>query len=139
MPCAAKGLLSKKYRLSPAPHRATSPAVAALMTVFLLSLGGMPPTAGFVAKWYVFSAAVSAGHYWLAIIGVLTSVVAIFFYLRIVVAMYMAEPAADRPALPALTRIGVAALGAAMIAVFYLGILPTRILTLAAGSVTSLF
>jgi len=117
----------------------TQPAVAALMTVFLLSLGGMPPTAGFVAKWYVFSAAVNAGYTWLAIIGVLSSVVAVFFYLRIVVMMYMAEPAVDRPALPALSRLGLAALGASMIAVFYLGILPTRVLTLAAGAVATIF
>src|SRR5207245_1022224 len=65
------------------------PALAALMTVFLLSLGGFPPMAGFIAKWYVFSAAVKAGYSGLAIIGVLTSVVSVFFYLRIVVMMYM--------------------------------------------------
>src|SRR5437867_3325186 len=63
------------------------PVLAALMTVFLLSLGGFPPMAGFIAKWYVFSAAVKAGANGLAIIGVLTSVVAVFFYLRIVVLM----------------------------------------------------
>src|ERR1051325_1269600 len=68
------------------------PALAALMTVCLLSLGGLPPTAGFIGKWYIFSAAVSAGYYWLAIIGVLTSVVSVFFYLRVVVMMYMADP-----------------------------------------------
>ena len=51
------------------------PALAALMTIFLLSLGGFPPMAGFIAKWYVFSAAIKAGYVWLAIIGVLTSVV----------------------------------------------------------------
>ena len=51
------------------------------MTVFLLSLGGFPPLAGFIGKWYIFSAAVQEGHYWLAIIGVLTSVVSVFFYL----------------------------------------------------------
>ena len=65
------------------------PVLAALMTIFLLSLGGFPPLAGFIAKWYVFSAAVKAGYTWLAIIGVLTSVVSVFFYLRIVVMMYM--------------------------------------------------
>ena len=69
------------------------PALAGLMTVFLLSLGGIPPTAGFIGKWYIFSAAVQEGHYWLAIIGVLTSVVSVFFYLRIVVMMYMTEGA----------------------------------------------
>ena len=116
----------------------THPAVAALMTVFLLSLGGMPPTAGFVAKWYIFSAAVSGGYYWLAIIGVLTSVVAIFFYLRIVVMMYMAEPTGEA-AVPRFSRFGIATLGVAMIAVFYLGILPTRVLNLAAASVGTIF
>src|SRR5205814_8821253 len=65
------------------------PALAALMTVFLLSLGGFPPMAGFIAKWYVFSAAVKAGYTWLAIIGVVTSVVSVFFYLCIVVMQYM--------------------------------------------------
>ena len=67
------------------------PGLAALMTVFLLSLGGFPPTAGFIAKWYIFAAAVQEGHFWLAIIGVLSSVVSVFFYLRIVVMMYMTE------------------------------------------------
>src|SRR3954468_4438581 len=67
------------------------PALAGLMTVFLLSLGGFPPMAGFIAKWYIFAAAVQEGHYLLAIIGVLTSVISVFFYLRIVVMMYMTE------------------------------------------------
>ena len=70
------------------------------MTIFLLSLGGFPPMAGFIAKWYVFSAAVKAGYTWLAIIGVLTSVVSVFFYLRIVVMMYM-TPTDDAGAVPA--------------------------------------
>jgi NADH-quinone oxidoreductase subunit N len=69
----------------------TRPGLAALLTIFLLSLGGFPPTAGFIGKWYVFSAAVQEGYYGLAIIGVLTSVVSVFFYLRIVVMMYMTE------------------------------------------------
>ncbi|MBA3296835.1 MAG: NADH-quinone oxidoreductase subunit N, partial [Acidobacteria bacterium] len=67
------------------------PGLAGLMTVFLLSLGGFPPMAGFIGKWYIFSAAVQEGYYWLAIIGVLSSVVSVFFYLRIVVMMYMTE------------------------------------------------
>jgi NADH-quinone oxidoreductase subunit N len=113
--------------------------VAALMTVFLLSLGGMPPTAGFVAKWYIFSAAVAAGQYPLAIIGVLTSVVSIFFYLRIVVMMYMVEPADLTIRPPALSRFGIATLAVAMLAVFYLGLLPTRVLDLAAASAATIF
>jgi NADH-quinone oxidoreductase subunit N len=115
------------------------PTSAALMTVFLLSLGGMPPTAGFVAKWYVFSAAVSAGYYWLAIVGMLTSVIAIFFYLRIVVMMYMAEPSAEAAPLPAPTRFGTLVLGVSMLGVFYLGILPAQVLSLASSAISTIF
>jgi NADH-quinone oxidoreductase subunit N len=115
------------------------PTLAALMTVFLLSLGGFPPLAGFVAKWYVFSAAVRAGYYWLAIIGVLTSVVSVFFYLRIVVMMYM-TPAAEPPTcFPAVPRIAAVALAVSAILVFYLGILPTRALDWAAASILGVF
>jgi NADH-quinone oxidoreductase subunit N len=114
------------------------PALALLMTIFLLSLGGFPPLGGFIAKWYVFSAAVASGNIWLAIIGVLTSVISVFFYLRVVVMMYMtpADRTADRPAIP---RIAGAALVASAIIVFYLGILPTRVLDLAAASISTIF
>jgi NADH-quinone oxidoreductase subunit N len=114
------------------------PGLAALMTVFLLSLGGVPPTAGFIAKWYIFNAAVQEGYYWLAIVGVLTSVVSVFFYLRIVVMMYMTEGPAAAPTAP-LSRLGVAALGAATLAVFYLGVLPARVLDIALDSVRTIF
>jgi NADH-quinone oxidoreductase subunit N len=113
------------------------PALAGLMTVFLLSLGGLPPTAGFIGKWYIFTAAVQEGHYWLAIIGVLTSVVSVFFYLRIVVMMYMTEgPDAIRPRVPIAAMAGLAL---ATIAVFYLGVLPTRVLDLALDSISTIF
>jgi NADH-quinone oxidoreductase subunit N len=115
-----------------------SPSVAALMTVALLSLGGLPPTAGFFAKYYIFIAAVSAGYYGLAIIGVLTSVVSVFFYLRVVVSMYMAEPAADTGALR-VGRMASAALALAIFALFYLGILPTRVINLASESIATIF
>jgi NADH-quinone oxidoreductase subunit N len=114
------------------------PATAALMTVFLLSLGGFPPTGGFVGKWYMFSAAVQEGYYGLAIIGVLTSVVSVFFYLRVVVVMFMTD-GADTPPAPALSRIAVAGLALTVAAVFYLGILPAPVLTLAANSVSTIF
>jgi NADH-quinone oxidoreductase subunit N len=65
------------------------------MTLFLLSLAGIPPTVGFVAKVGVFSAAIRAGHTSLALIGVVASVVAAFFYLRVVVLMFMREPEGD--------------------------------------------
>ena len=117
----------------------TRPALAALMTVCLLSLGGLPPTAGFIGKWYIFSAAVSAGYYWLAIIGVLTSVVSVFFYLRVVVMMYMADREAGLPAPAAIPGVGMAALMVAIIAIVYLGVLPTRVLDFAAESIATIF
>jgi len=116
----------------------TRPGLAALMTVFLLSLGGFPPTAGFIAKWYIFAAAVQEGHFWLAIIGVLSSVVSVFFYLRIVVMMYMTEEAAA-PARPRISMPAMAALGFAMLATFYLGVLPTRVIDFALQSIQTIF
>ena len=115
------------------------PALAALMTVCLLSLGGLPPTAGFIGKWYIFSAAVSAGYYWLAIVGVLTSVVSVFFYLRVVVMMYMADREGALPLPAAVTGAGMAALAISIAAIFYLGILPTAVLNLAAQSIATIF
>jgi NADH-quinone oxidoreductase subunit N len=114
------------------------PWLATSMTIFLLSLGGFPPLAGFIAKWYVFSAAIKAGYDGLAIIGVLTSVVSVFFYLRIVVMMYMTprEPPGDVPPTP---KLAGAALAVSAILVFYLGILPTRVLDWAAASIGTLF
>ena len=69
-----------------------SPWLAALMMIFLLSMAGIPPTAGFIAKVGVFSAAIRAGNWPLAVVGVLASVVAAFFYLRVIVSMYMRQP-----------------------------------------------
>ena len=115
----------------------THGGLAALMTVFLLSLGGFPPTAGFIGKWYIFSAAVEQGQYLLAIIGVLTSVVSVFFYLRIVVMMYMTEGTdLPRPRVPAAAMAGLAL---ATAAVFYLGVLPARVIDLALDSIQAIF
>jgi NADH-quinone oxidoreductase subunit N len=70
----------------------TNPALAALLALFLLSLAGLPPTAGFIAKVLVFQAAVDAGLEGLVIVAVLASVVAAFFYIRVIVLSYMEEP-----------------------------------------------
>jgi NADH-quinone oxidoreductase subunit N len=114
------------------------PVLAGLMTVFLLSLGGFPPMAGFIAKWYVFSAAMKSGNSGLAIIGVLTSVVSVFFYLRIVVMMYMTE--GERPAVfPPVPKVAGLALVVSAIIIFYLGILPARVLDWAAQSIGTIF
>ena len=114
------------------------PALAALMTFFLLSLGGFPPTAGFIAKWYVFSAAVGSGYYGLAIIGVLSSVVSVFFYLRIVVMMYMTERDA-RPVPAAVPALAMAGLIISLVGVLYLGVLPTRVIDFAQASISTIF
>jgi NADH-quinone oxidoreductase subunit N len=116
----------------------TRPVLTVLMTIFLLSLGGFPPTAGFIGKWYIFSAAVQEGYYGLAIIGVLTSVVAVSFYLKIIVNMYMSEARAEfvtaRP--PA---VGLVGLALAALAVIYLGVLPSAVIELATRSIETIF
>jgi len=114
------------------------PSLAALMTVCLLSLGGLPPTVGFIGKWYIFSAAVGAGYYWLAIIGVLTSVVSVFFYLRVVVMMYMADRVGG-PVPARVTMVGMAALTLSIAAIFYLGVLPAPVMNFAAESIATIF
>jgi NADH-quinone oxidoreductase subunit N len=114
------------------------PGLATLMTIFLLSLGGFPPTAGFIAKWYIFSAAVGAEYYGLAVIGVLSSVVSVFFYLRIVVMMYMSERDA-RPLPAPITAAAFTGLAISVIGVLYLGIHPTYLIDLAQASVGTIF
>ncbi|HEX5936515.1 MAG TPA: NADH-quinone oxidoreductase subunit N [Actinomycetota bacterium] len=101
----------------------TEPVAAALMTLFLLSLAGIPPTAGFIAKVSVFGAAIAEGYWALALIGVLASVAAAFFYLRVIVLMYMREPVADAIAEPGGTSVG-AILAIPAIATVLLGIFP---------------
>jgi NADH-quinone oxidoreductase subunit N len=114
------------------------PGMAALLTVFLLSLAGFPPTVGFVAKYAIFNAAVQEGLIALAVLGVLTSVISVFFYLRIVVMMYMTDEraAGHRPMAP---RIALAGMLVALVAVFYLGVLPGGLLAVAKNSVASIF
>ncbi len=114
-----------------------SPLLAATLTIFLLSLIGIPITGGFFAKFYVFSAALQANLVGLTIIGVLNSAVGAYYYLRIIVVMYMKEPKEDTP----LPRIPVG-LGAALVvslaATIYLGVLPGRVLEYASRSVSDL-
>ena len=85
----------------------TQPMLALAMAISMFSLAGIPPLAGFFGKLYIFLAAVSAGLYTLAVIGVLTSVVGAFYYLRIVKLMYFDEPveAFDRPVGPAMATV----------------------------------
>jgi NADH-quinone oxidoreductase subunit N len=101
----------------------TRPGLAALMTLFMISLAGIPGTAGFMAKWQLFSAAVAAGQVPLAILGVLTSVVSVYYYLRVPVLMYMRDPGEETPRLE-IGSFEVVVLGICAFAVLYLGIVP---------------
>lgn len=113
------------------------PALGMAMTIFMLSLTGVPPLVGFTGKFYIFSAAVKAGYIWLAVIGVLNSVVSAYYYIRVVVNMYMQEGdktldlLSARPALA--TVIVLAALGTV-----WLGIFPSASISLARESFLSL-
>jgi NADH-quinone oxidoreductase subunit N len=105
-----------------------SPWLAALLALFLLSLAGIPPTAGFIAKVVVFQAAVQAGQSALVVIAVLASVVAAFFYLRLIVVMYMREPE-ETAAVAAGAGPGVA-LGVTAALTLALGVFPSLLLDL---------
>jgi len=111
--------------------------LAAAMAVFMVSLSGIPPTAGFFAKFYVFSAAVRAGHIGLAVIGVLNSLVSVYFYMRIVFLMYMREE--EVPVQPSRSRAGWVALAICVLGTVLLGILPSSFARLAAASIASIF
>jgi len=93
-----------------------APFFAFAMVIFLLSLGGIPPTAGFIGKYFLFAAAIQAGFGWLAIIAVLMSAVSMFFYFRIVVAMYLREGREAEVAItPALKFVAVTCLAVTLI------------------------
>ena len=110
------------------------PLVSALMLVFMFSLAGIPPTAGFVAKFSVFMAAVRAGYTPLAVIGVVFSVISAFFYLRVVVLMYMKDPRKEIPLTTSLPLKIVLATTAA--AIVLLGVYPAPLLDLATTAMT---
>jgi NADH-quinone oxidoreductase subunit N len=99
------------------------PGLAGLMTLFMISLAGIPGTAGFMGKFAIFSSAVSAGFVPLAILGVLTSVISVYYYLRIPVLMYMREPSEEAPRMQLSTGEGLV-LAICAFAVLYLGITP---------------
>ena len=114
-----------------------SPLLAATLTIFLLSLIGIPITGGFFAKFYVFSAALQANLVGLVIIGVLNSAVGAYYYLRIIVVMYMREARGEVPVSPVPFGLGTA-LALSLVATIYLGVLPGRVLDYASRSVNEL-
>ena len=110
-----------------------SPLSAAVMLLFLLSLTGIPPTAGFVGKFYLFAAAVEAGYIWLVLIAVVNSAISLFYYMRVVVAMYMRDLPPQGLALSTSSTLRVALLLAAA-GTLLLGIFPGPILEFARAS-----
>jgi NADH-quinone oxidoreductase subunit N len=108
------------------------PKISALMLIFMFSLVGIPPTAGFVAKFSVFMAVIRAGYTPLALIGVVFSVVSAFFYLRVVVLMYMKEPRSRAPLTTSLPLKLVLVVTAA--AIILLGVYPAPLLDLATAA-----
>jgi len=110
------------------------PLLAAAMTIFLLSMAGIPPLGGFMAKFYVFSAAVESKFYWLVIFGVINSAVSVYYYLRVTVLMYFREPEREITGLQ-FSPAPVTALVLAVIGTLYLGIFPANVLSLAQRSI----
>jgi NADH-quinone oxidoreductase subunit N len=113
------------------------PLLAGTLTLFLLSLIGIPPLAGFVGKFYLFGAAVQSGFLWLAVIGVLNSAIAAYYYLRVVVYMYMREPDAAGATLSPSFAGGVA-LAVAAAGIVILGVMPAPFAELAQSAVATL-
>jgi NADH-quinone oxidoreductase subunit N len=113
------------------------PALAACLSLFLLSLLGLPITAGFLGKFYVFNAALESNLIWLAILLALNSVIGSYYYLRVIVAMYMREPAAEIAAEPVpwtlATVLWIAAAGTV-----FAGLFPARIIDFAAKAALSI-
>ncbi len=113
-----------------------SPIAAFTMLLFLLSLAGIPPLAGFVGKWYLFGAAIRGDYAWLAALAVVNSAISLYYYLKVVVCMYLREPLTDEPyaSSPALT----AALAIAAFMTVAIGVWPEQVLRLATFSYSML-
>jgi NADH-quinone oxidoreductase subunit N len=112
------------------------PFAAFAMLIFMLSLGGIPPTAGFMGKFWLFSAAIDSGYVWLAVIGVLNSAISLYYYVRVVVFMYLKKDIAgsNPTASPALKFTLAAALAGTLI----LGVYPRMLFEVAEASARTL-
>ncbi len=113
-----------------------SPTIATFFTLFLLSLAGIPPTAGFLAKYYVFLAAINNGYLWLVLVGLATSVVALYYYATVIRKMFfpLDQEEGGFPLAPTLTiALSIAALG-----VLFLGIFPSPFVNLAKAAAAML-
>ncbi len=107
-----------------------SPLVAAIFSLFMLALAGIPLTSGFVGKFGVFTAAIASGATWLVIIGVIASVIAAFFYVRVIVIMYFSDPTPDTASVVVPSAFTTIALAAAATVTIVLGIFPQPVIEL---------
>ncbi len=107
------------------------PVLAAFMTIFMFSLAGIPPFAGFFGKYFLFTAAIDAGFLWLTLVGVLSSIISVYFYIGLIVKMYFTEPEGQRED----NEVGMSALSLiiTIAGVIVLGILPSGILSIASN------
>ncbi len=108
-----------------------APLTAAAILVLLLSLTGIPPTAGFIGKYLLFSAAVNRGLYWLVVLGALNSVISLFYYFRIGRAIFMEKETGDTPPLPSVYIH--ATLGLSVAVILFFGLFPSRLTELASA------
>jgi len=115
----------------------THPMASALMLIFMFSLTGIPPTAGFIGKLYLFMSAIHAGYTWLVVIAVIFSAISAFFYLRIVMYMYMREPK-EAVALTTTKTVGIA-LGITVVAVLAIGVFPSFLIEFAREAIAAGF
>jgi NADH-quinone oxidoreductase subunit N len=112
------------------------PVAAFAMLLFMLSLGGIPPTAGFMGKFWLFSAAIEAGFVWLAVIGVLNSAISLYYYIRVVVFMYLKKDATGSE--PVFSPSLAIAVGVAVAATIFLGVYPRLLFDVAEASARTL-
>ncbi len=108
-----------------------SPLVAGVFAFFLLGMAGIPLTSGFTGKWAVFTSAAQGGAWPLVVVAVLLSVVAAFFYLRVIVLMYFSDPVGDGPTVAVPSILTTAVIAVALAATLVLGVLPGPVLDLA--------
>ena len=114
-----------------------APFLAAAMLVFMVALTGIPPTGGFFGKIYLFAAAVEAGWIWVAVVGVLTSAISLFFYFGIVVQMYL-KPSDDTTPRPIMAPGLVTAIAVCAVITVLLGLFPGPVVELAKASLLPL-
>jgi NADH-quinone oxidoreductase subunit N len=106
------------------------PGLAAALSIFLLSLAGIPLTAGFAGKFFIFRAALESQFIWLTIIGVINSAISVYYYLRVIVVMYMKEPADDWSPVP-MTPSAISVIALSVLGVLQFGIFPDLLINLA--------